>query len=463
MVAMTVFGAAAHPINELLNVLLVAPALVYAGALGYGVIDTATARQRSALAGAARYNTLSAALGELVLQHDRSGAVVVANHAGEAAFGLSSRDLIGRGLFERILVQDRPAFLKTIADAFDRGQTIRTELRLRTGTVTQTSGFDEPVFAWAEMRARRIEAAADGTEESVVLTVLRDISSERASDEAREQSRLDAQRAQAWKDRFLANVSHELRTPLNAIIGFSEMLGNDQLMPKDPVKRKEYADIIHSSGQHLLSVVNSILDMSKIEAGRFDILPEPFDVVPLIDACCDILSLKAEQGGVELVRDYPDRVEELVADKRACKQVLINLLSNALKFTPRDGRITVGVRPEGNMLAFFVADTGIGINPGDLPRLGDAFFQASSSYDRTHEGTGLGLSVVRGLVGLHGGTISVESGVGQGTCVTVRLPLDCRNAANKRNTARIDVIPRVSSSADPEEFKLQLNPVKKIA
>jgi cell cycle sensor histidine kinase DivJ len=209
-------------------------------------------------------------------------------------------------------------------------------------------------------------------------------------------------------------------------------------------------------------VVNSILDMSKIEAGRFDILAEPFDVGPLIDACCDILSLKAEQAGVALVRDYPDRLEELVADKRACKQILINLLSNALKFTPRNGRITVGVRPEGNMLAFFVSDTGIGIKAADLPHLGDAFFQASSAYDRTHEGTGLGLSVVRGLVGLHGGTISVESTEGEGTCVTIRLPLDCRSNGSIRAAVAIEFGPR-RASARFEEFSNQSKTVKKIA
>jgi cell cycle sensor histidine kinase DivJ len=194
--------------------------------------------------------------------------------------------------------------------------------------------------------------------------------------------------------------------------------------------------------------------MSKIEAGRFDILAEAFEVGPLIDSCCDILSLKAEQAGVQLLRDYPPRIEELVADKRACRQILLNLLSNALKFTPRDGRITIGVRPEGNMLAFFVADTGIGIPDADLPRLGDAFFQASSKYDRSHEGTGLGLSVVRGLVGLHGGSMSIASREGEGTCVSVRLPLDCRSSAHKRTAVPIEIVPqRVAAPRPPRIFR----------
>ena len=447
--------------SPLVAAVFVTPALLYAAALGYGAVNDSRQREQVALADAARYDTLAAALGDLVIEQDRSGAVIQVSSASEKLFGLSARELSGRGLFERILVQDRPSFLKAVADAAERPQSAMAVLRLRTG-MTEASGasYQEPVFAWIEMRARRIEMTADGGRR--VLTVLRDITREHQAEAAREQARLDADRTRAWKDRFLANVSHELRTPLNAIIGFSEMLGNDALMPKEESKRREYAGIIHSSGQHLLSVVNSILDMSKIEAGRFDILAEPFDVGPLIDSCCDILSLKAEQAGVTLVRDYPARLEELVADRRACKQILINLLSNALKFTPSNGRITVGVRPEGNMLALFVADTGIGIKAADLPHLGDAFFQASSAYDRTHEGTGLGLSVVRGLVGLHGGSISIESTEGEGTCVIVRLPLDCRSSSNQRTAVPIEFSPRLASRR-VEEFNIPSEMVKKIA
>jgi cell cycle sensor histidine kinase DivJ len=454
------FGAPGQDVSPLVETLFVAPALLYAGALGFGAITAAGRREKIAHVDSARYETLAAALGELVLQQDRSGAVLSASSASETLFGLQSRDLMGRGLFERILVQDRPAYLKAIADTCDELHTATTVIRMRTGLTTESAGtYREPIFAWIELRARRIKAGDDS--DFSVMSVVRDISRERRAEEAREQAHQDAERTRAWKDRFLANVSHELRTPLNAIIGFSEMLGNDALMPKDPAKRKEYADIINSSGQHLLAVVNSILDMSKIEAGRFDILAEPFEVGPLIDACCDILSLKAEQAGVALVRDRPAHIEELVADKRACRQILLNLLSNALKFTPRDGRITIGVRPEGNMLAFYVADTGIGIKTVDLPHLGDAFFQSSSAYDRTHEGTGLGLSVVRGLVGLHGGSISIESSEGEGTCVTVRLPLDCRSSSNKRTAVPIEIGPRQITRFD--DYPPHTKMVKKIA
>ena len=143
--------------------------------------------------------------------------------------------------------------------------------------------------------------------------------------------------------------------------------------------------------------------MSKIELGSMQIFPEPFSLPKLVEQCCDMIQIKADQGQVTLARECRGDLEEVVADKRACKQILLNLLSNAVKFTPPRGTVTVRLRPEGNSLVLAVSDTGIGIGADDLARLGDPFFQASSSHDRSYEGTGLGLSVVRGLVGLHGG------------------------------------------------------------
>ena len=175
------------------------------------------------------------------------------------------------------------------------------------------------------------------------------------------------------------------------------------------------------------------------------ILTEPFDVDTLIDACCDMLRLKADKGRVELVRSPVAGATELIADKRAFRQIVLNLLSNAVKFTPPGGRVTVGAEAENGTLALFVEDTGIGVAQGHFERLGDPFFQVRASHDRPFEGTGLGLSVVRGLVGLHGGAISVESAAGHGMRVRVRLPRDCRP------TARSDAPPaRIEASAPPD-------------
>jgi cell cycle sensor histidine kinase DivJ len=223
------------------------------------------------------------------------------------------------------------------------------------------------------------------------------------------------------------------------------MLSNPALEPAAAEKRRDYATIIHQSGQHLLAVVNGILDASKIESGSFDIHPEAFDLHDLIGQCCDMVGLKAEQTGVRLQREVAPGAGELVGDKRACKQIVLNLLSNALKFTPEGGRVAIAARPDGNSVLITVSDTGVGIAARDLPRLGDPFFQARAAYDRPADGTGLGLSVVRGLVGLHGGSIAIESAPGQGTRVSVRLPLDCRRVpAAPASVTKIETISRYS-------------------
>ncbi len=175
-----------------------------------------------------------------------------------------------------------------------------------------------------------------------------------------------------------------------------------------------------------------------------------------------MMQLKADQTGVALSREYDGEIDEIVADKRACKQILLNLLSNAVKFTPPKGTVTVRLRPEGNQVAITVADSGIGICAGDLSRLGDPFFQASASHDRAYEGTGLGLSVVRGLVGLHGGSITIESAPKNGTSVTVRLPLDCREGGAAASAlAKIETIAR--HGATPVGADAKQATVKKIA
>ncbi|MGJ0392181.1 MAG: ATP-binding protein [Methylocystis sp.] len=431
--------------------IVVAPLLLYVAVAAIYATYAERARILADSASARDLRLLTDAIGDIVLHFDRSGAV--ANIVGDThkTYGLDRRDLIGRGFFQRVHIADRPAFLKLVSDVFENDAPMTALLRVQVGLTPSASGkYVEPVFNHFDARmclARPIddEGCAASVEASFqpVVCILRDITAERRAQEAIALARAESERAAASKNRFLANVSHELRTPLNAIIGFSEMLASADLAPIDPAKQREYAQIVANSGNHLLDVVNAILDMSKIESGAMQIFPEPFDLPTLIDQCCDMVQLKADHDGVNLLRDYRRDVDELVADKRACKQILLNLLSNAVKFTPPGGKVRVRVAPEGNLLAVTVADTGIGIAASDLVRLGDPFFQASASHDRAYEGTGLGLSVVRGLVGLHGGAIAVESALKKGTSVTVRLPLDCRDRAQGACvSARIETFPR---------------------
>jgi cell cycle sensor histidine kinase DivJ len=218
-------------------------------------------------------------------------------------------------------------------------------------------------------------------------------------------------------------MSHELRTPLNAIIGFSEMIVQEQVLMLDAARRKEYAQLINDSGQHLLSVVNGILDMSKMESGNFEVAPEPFAPRAALTSCCNLLALKAREGGIDLVTDAPQDLPAMTGDPRAFKQIVLNLVSNAIKFTERGGTVTASARVDDERLVLRISDTGVGIAADDLKRIGDPFFQAGRTYQRRHEGTGLGLSIVKSLVGLHAGEITVQSRLGEGTTVTVALPL----------------------------------------
>jgi two-component system, cell cycle sensor histidine kinase DivJ len=202
-------------------------------------------------------------------------------------------------------------------------------------------------------------------------------------------------------------------------------------------RRSEYAKLINDSGRHLLLVVDGILDVSKMETGNFEITPQPFAPAPEIESRTDLLALKAQEAGVELSMRLGPDLPEVTADRRAFNQILINLISNAVKFTPHGGRVTVSAQRDGPKLTVTVEDTGIGIGDTDLSRLGEAFFQARASCDRRHDGSGLGLSIVKGLVRLHGGEVDIQSRLGEGTRVTVRLPLECEGRRSASDPVKL--------------------------
>jgi signal transduction histidine kinase len=240
-----------------------------------------------------------------------------------------------------------------------------------------------------------------------------------------EENEIAKQRAEAAnvsKSQFLANMSHELRTPLNAIIGFSDMMKSQLLGPIGSVRYLEYARDIHSSGTHLLSLINDVLDMSKVEAGRYTIHPEPLDAAEMLRTCARLVRVRATEAGVTLGIGVAQELP-LQADARALKQILLNLLTNAIKFTPSGGSVNLSAGRENDGVVFRVADTGCGIPAEDLPRIGRRFEQVDNALTRKGEGTGLGLALSRALVELHGGTLTIESTVGVGTTVSVWIPL----------------------------------------
>jgi cell cycle sensor histidine kinase DivJ len=370
-----------------------------------------------------RYRLLARNMTDVITRHDRNGAVLFVSPAAETLFGAPIGALADHGLFERVHVADRPAYLTALTDAAVLGKDSSVEFRIRRGEDILTQGGGH--FVWVEMRCRPLEhASSDGPVcDREVVAVLRDVSERKTQERAIELAREESERANSAKSRFLATMSHELRTPLNAIIGFSEMLTNETLL-LPPERKLEYAKLINDSGCHLLSVVNGILDMSKMETGNFEITPEPFAPAAAVASCSDLLALKAQEANVALVMRIAAGLPEIMADRRAFNQIMINLVSNAIKFTPRGGRVTISANCDGTHLIVGIEDTGVGIGADDLPRLGEAFFQARASYDRRHDGTGLGLSIVKGLVRLHGGEMDIRSRLGEGTAVTVRLPIE---------------------------------------
>ena len=396
----------------------VTSATLYAAGLAFGAESLARTSVSLLNVEEDRYRLLARNMGDVISRHSRNGAVQFISPAAEAMLGTPVSRLTQHGLFDRVHVADRPAYLTALSEAARGGEARSVEFRLRRDAIRgQNISAD---FIWVEMRCRPLEQAST---EAEVVAVLRDVTDRKIQEQALELARTAAEQADASKTRFLATMSHELRTPLNAIIGFSEMIVQEDLLMVDAARRKEYAQLINDSGQHLLSVVNGILDMSKMDSGNFEISPEPFAPRAALLHCCNLLALKARENGVDLATRLPEDLPAMTGDPRAFKQIGLNLVANAIKFTERGGSVTVSAAVEGSRLMLRVTDTGVGIAADDLQRIGDPFFQAGKTYQRKHEGTGLGLSIVKGLVGLHHGEIIVQSKVGEGTTVTVALPL----------------------------------------
>ncbi|WP_192385791.1 sensor histidine kinase, partial [Mesorhizobium silamurunense] len=287
-------------------------------------------------------------------------------------------------------------------------------------------------------RPFRLELMRGALEQDIFTLVLRENDDVAALREELASARDAAAAAEVAKGRFLAVVSHELRTPLNAIIGFSDMLLHEMFGAFRDPRQKEYVGLVRESGQHLLSVVTSILDVSRIEAGAYATELEPFRFADAVDMCRSMMRPLADAKSIALGSQIAPDAGEINADRRAVQQILINLVSNAVKFTPDGGSVVIGAKRVGSRLHFWVSDTGIGIAEEDMANLGKPFMQIQNDYTRRFEGTGLGLSLVKGLVALHEGTMSIESAPGEGTTATISLPV---NGPKRRSGAPAGVLP----------------------
>ncbi len=244
------------------------------------------------------------------------------------------------------------------------------------------------------------------------------------------------ERAYAAKTQFLANMSHELRTPLNAIIGFSEMIQRQLLGPIGTEKYLEYIDGIRESGEHLLDLISDILDMSKIEAGKYELSLENFNIAKLIRMAVHMMEGRALDSNIKIDVALDNEGLQIVADRRAIMQMVLNLLSNAVKFSKQNGRVTISLHERDNYISIKVADTGIGIPANKLANITQPFEQAECHYTREHEGSGLGLAITKELTEIHGGTLHIESTIDVGTTVTIRVPYDATDACRQRKKAK---------------------------
>ena len=369
------------------------------------------------------YRLLAENAPDMITRHDEKGRVLFASAAAERLVGEPAASLAGDGLFERVHVADRPLYLTALSRALAGKDQTAVAFRVR------RSGPGGAVeYVPVEMRCRPETAPERSGVRLVAVT--RDVSEREAYEAELVRARDAAEEASRAKTEFLANMSHELRTPLNAVIGFADILSGELFGTLSEPRYREYARLIHESSKHLLNVVNDILDMSKVEARKFRLVKEPVDVGALVDLSCDMMRHAAEQRALTLTADVAPGLPALAADRRTCKQMLLNLIANAIKFTDPGGVVRVSARAVEGNIELSVADNGIGIAKQDLPKLGTPFVQAKNARGRGAEGAGLGLSVVTGLAELHGGRLVLESALGQGTTATIILP--CGDADGTR-------------------------------
>jgi len=352
------------------------------------------------------------------------------------------REPLSRPFVEQVHVSDRLAFVQGLDELRLGADVVVTDLRLDRPVI----GLDQAQFL--NVRLDMTAVRADDGSLAAVRAQMLDIAGEMAIRDAVARKEEEASAAHEIKSRFLAAVSHEMRTPLNAILGFSDILIGEYFGKLENDRQREYVQLIRQSGAHLLSVVNTMLDMSKIEAGRYELVLENVDLAASLTECERMLSLQAQTKGLKLTSRLPRGLGDITADGRALRQIVINLLGNAIKFTDAGGAVTIDALRTGNEVTVSVSDTGIGIAPEKMALIGRPFTQVQNDLNRNYEGSGLGLSLVKGLTALHGGTFRIESRPGEGTVVMVTLPVDGSGARSVDETNMIEFPPRLAAAGN---------------
>ena len=347
---------------------------------------------------------------------DRDCTIRLYNQGAEAVFGHTAEQAIGQSMEILVAEHFRPNYRAMVAEFSASPAAVS-----RAKTSNQITGVrkDGTEFPTA-VSISKMESAG----EAALFFVMRDVSERVEAENAVLAAKEHAELANRTKSQFLANMSHELRTPLNAIIGFAEVIENQTFGTVGNPRYLEYIADIRESGEHLLALINDILDLSKIEAGKSELYEERLDVPGLVGACMLVVRARAETAGVTMRVEIPGDLPYLFADERKIKQILINLLSNAVKFTDSGGRVTAAAWADADGLHLRITDTGIGIAAADIPRALASFQQIESDLNRNFDGTGLGLPLTKSLIELHGGAMDLQSEPGVGTAVTATFPAD---------------------------------------
>lgn len=404
-------------------------AIIYAGGLALLIHRYHMRSRADILDSEQRYRLLTENAGDIITRHDETGRIIFAAGAVERILSCGPHDLKTEGLENWIHPDDIAAYHDALKRPIEGNAQGEAEFRLVLSDTEadpiQAKPVDGDGDQWFEMRCRPVTELS-GCENLVgprhAVAVTRDITERKQRQLDLKAARDEAEKANLAKTRFLATMSHELRTPLNAIIGFSEVLGTQCTSADAEAMEREYIDLIHESGIHLLNVVNGLLDMSKIESGKMQLTTQEVDIRKVITAAMSLMQKIADEAGVTL--EYHGGAErvQIEADQQACQQMVLNLVSNAVKFSNAGDRVIVSTRTSGAFLEICIEDQGIGVPADILPKLAEPFVQVENTYSRKAQGTGLGLSIVRGLAMLHGGELVLTSEAGQGTQAVIRLP-----------------------------------------
>ena len=362
------------------------------------------------------YRLLAEEASDIVVVYEPEGRIYFSSPALQRVLKRAGSDFDRRRFLDIVHPED-VALAKAVIATPLPGETFSATFRVRHG---------DGHYVWIESTSRGIYDKATG-ELRNVIGVSRDVTERVQREMEIKAAQERAESANKAKSRFLANMSHELRTPLNAVIGFTDMMRQQTFGPLGNERYEEYATLIYDSGQLLLDLISDMLDMAKIEAGKLELNFENVDFNNTVEDSVRMLRDRAENSGLELTVSLSREPAFAAADKRAVKQIMLNLLTNAIKFTPAGGHVGVGVRTGGGVATITVRDTGIGIPAADLDRLGNPFEQVNGDPMLAKAGSGLGLALVRALVEKHGGSLKISSEEGVGTEVHASFPIEARS------------------------------------